>query len=438
MSPKKKKKDRNKERLEREREREKNAIIVPQDIREFVQKILDEQSEEIDNAIAFEVETKYEERFKVFEELLSLRDKRIEELEKKVSDLEGKRTFSSLHSTFPGTVSNVRNMFERQAPRQTPPPVNRAPATTVAQPAPRTAQSSPNPSTPSPSTSAPATQQHVLPPDSVANQFTMNKKKVLLYPVTEKHIVTCYQVLTNDLAIYSTNEVLFGEKHEEARRDAAIDFFRDEICLESHRYRMEKVEYHETLSRQTLIVTMENEAMVKRAHISAAQVKNSNVKLETSWPSFTYHRRRRLFDWVKAAKEKNPGTMFQVRLGINDLQAFMKEPGDYYHPIPLAYFAELAGEDFASLPPLMAKKPPVAPGRGTQNKRVASSPASGNTVQRGRLEEDDNEDEDEQEEDDSTLTESGNIAQLEAGGEQTEHIESTSGVSQVGTKNNAS
>ena len=62
--------------------------------------------------------------------------------------------------------------------------------------------------------------------------------------------------------------------------------------------------------------------------------------MENNWLEFSNERRRVLFDWVRDAKSRNPGIMFQVRMGINYLQPHMKNPWEYYYPIPMGLFAE--------------------------------------------------------------------------------------------------
>ena len=79
MTPRKKKKP---------GEEPKEEIEDPPDIRKFFKALLIEESKEIDNAIAFEVETKFEETFAIFKEKLKERDDKIEQLKREIALLQ--------------------------------------------------------------------------------------------------------------------------------------------------------------------------------------------------------------------------------------------------------------------------------------------------------------------------------------------------------------
>ena len=250
-------------------EEPKEEIEVPPDIRKFFKALLIEESEEIDNAIAFEVETKFEERFAIFEEKLKERDDKIEQLEREIALLKKKDSRSSPFSfsasserppatsfagLFGNTVTTVRQQFERQASPSILVPTPEAPAQRTGASSVSSQTSRPTTPTPTPSTTpAPLT------PEEIRRQFTLCKKKILISPVTEGHIKSNFQMRTGDINPYSQHEILFGASHEQARMDAAIDFFRDEILFEHHEYKIDKVEYHSILSKTTLIGTLKTE-----------------------------------------------------------------------------------------------------------------------------------------------------------------------------------
>ena len=194
-------------------EEPKEEIEVPPDIRKFFKALLIEESEEIDNAIAFEVETKFEERFAIFEEKLKERDDKIEQLEREIALLKKKDSRSSPFSfsasserppatsfagLFGNTVTTVRQQFERQASPSILVPTPEAPAQRTGASSVSSQTSRPTTPTPTPSTTpAPLT------PEEIRRQFTLCKKKILISPVTEGHIKSNFQMRTGDINPYS-------------------------------------------------------------------------------------------------------------------------------------------------------------------------------------------------------------------------------------------
>ena len=359
----------------KKQEIERMKVKVPPDIRQWVEEILMENDHNIEDSITFQVETRLDERVKVFEEMLKQRDDKIEALEAEIKKLNAKKTtFADITTE---SVANRRAVFEWKTGNTLAPSALPG-QSRIPSPSSRTPPPIRNPSLTAP---APETTTSGLNQEEIKRQLSICKRRVNISPVNEQHIITNYQVMTSDLATYSTEEVMSGDKHEQARIACAVDFFRDELTVAPHLYKIEKVEMHGVLEKQTMIVTLQTEAQVRKLFVIGVKAKNQGVKIENNWPTFSYNRRRVLFDWAKDAKIRNPASTFQVRMGNNDLQPHMKNPGEYYYPIALGLFAEMAGHDLDSLPAFSYKQPQKAPGRS--NKRVSSSPlASESTRQR--------------------------------------------------------
>ena len=96
------------------------------------------------------------------------------------------------------------------------------------------------------------------------------------------------------------------------------DFFQDELKVGYHIYKIDKVEYDGVFERQAMVVKLKEESMVRKTFATGVKSKNDGIKIENVWPSFTYNRRRVLFDWAKDARRLNGGVSFQVSVGLTD------------------------------------------------------------------------------------------------------------------------
>ena len=61
--------------------------------------------------------------------------------------------------------------------------------------------------------------------------------------------------------------------------------------------------------------------------------------------------------------------------GTSDGHVFLKENGEYYHPIPTGHLAERTGKDISSLPGLQKKK-----ASGRRSKKPSGSPFAGDST----------------------------------------------------------
>ena len=210
-----------------------------------------------------------------------------------------------------------------------------------------------------------------IPIDEIRRSFRDCKKEVRVSPVTIEHIRCMYVGLTDDQADYTDQEIATGKRHEEARLEAARDFFLDELNMEEHQFKIEKVEYMANGS-STMIVTMREEKHVTKAFMRKAAVRNEALKVNNSWPSFSFQRRRAIFDLIIEAKKRFPDKIFQARLGAQDIEIHEKPKGGYFYGIPLNMFLEMMGTSLDALPGF-CKFQEKSRGR-TLNKRGPPSP----------------------------------------------------------------
>ena len=158
-----------------------------------------------------------------------------------------------------------------------------------------------------------------------------------------------------------------------------------------------KADYHGDLSRVALIATLSDPKQVSTCFMRAAKIQKKENKVQTYWPQISLQRRRELFTWMKLAKDRT-GNQYQLRLGSDDVQMHMKEPGGYYYPLPLELFCRDAGKSLEDLPGLY-KGREVAVGR-TRGKRTNGSPQhqERNAAKKGKAGEESSSGEDSEEE----------------------------------------
>ena len=93
--------------------------------------------------------------------------------------------------------------------------------------------------------------------DEIRQQFRECKKKIKIGPVTLEHVRCMYVGLTNDRVAYSDHEVANGDRFRNARTEAAADFFRDELNMEEHMFKVLSAEFFGEATMATMLVNTE-------------------------------------------------------------------------------------------------------------------------------------------------------------------------------------
>ena len=316
--------------------------IKEEKLRELFEKFWIEKNHELEATIDFEVANRLEtyvqplvDKVKSLEEKLVIAEKEIKEIRTK------KMTF--------GGVAEKSKMFEAgaslAAPQtyraRTPSPASRTANPQVA-PIPR--------QPPRPRRASTTTYTEEISLDEIRRSFRKCRREIRVSPITLEHIRLMYVALTNDNNTYPDVTLATGESHEEARLEAARDFFLDELNMEHHQFKIEKVEYMSDYDKATMIVTMQDEKFVTKAFMRKAAVRNQALKVTNSWPSFSFQRRRAIFDLILEAKTKYPDNIYQARLGAQDLEIHEKQKGGYFHNIPLNMFLDMMGTSPEDIP----------------------------------------------------------------------------------------
>ena len=341
--------------------------IMEEQARAFFEKFWLEKNRELEASIDFEVATRLEHYTKPLVEKIKDLGDRLEAANKEIHDLKTKKmTFGF------GGVAQKTRIFEAGATLAAPQTITRARTPSPASSARPTASATPAPRPPPrPRRASITSYNEEIPIEEIRQSFRDCKREVRVSPITIEHIRVMYVALTNDETDYSDREIATGEKHAEARIEAARDYFLDELNMEEYQFRIEKVEYMANGS-DTMIVTMREEKQVTRAFLRKAAVRNEALKVNNSWPGFSFHRRRAIFDLITEAKTKFPDYVYQARLGAQDLEIHEKAKGGYFHNIPLNMFLEMMDTRLEDIPGF-GKFQEKSRGR-SMNKRGPSSP----------------------------------------------------------------
>ena len=336
------------------------------DLKPILLKILEDQSDEFEKTINYIVEKKLDERVKPLEDMLKNKEERIHFLEKEIKELRNKKlSFSN--------VAQKSLIFENNTASLAPPaPTASRTPSPASRPGYGTTTTTERPPVTRSRRPSTTTITDVITEEEVRRSFKDCKRKIQISPITLEHIRVMYVGLTNDMDIHPDYVIADGESHEEARKEAAADYFRDELNMEDHQFSIHAVQYKRNWSEATMIVTMTDEKYVTKALRRKAEVRNDTLKVNNCWPHFSFQRRRALFDLIKAARDRHPGTNFQVRLGATDFEIHEKPSGGHYHQIPMNFFLSLVEADPDSVPGFY-KLQEKSRGRGNR-KRGPSTP----------------------------------------------------------------
>ena len=317
--------------------------INEEKIRELFEKMWLEKNTELEASIDFEVAKRLETYNKPLVDKVKSLEEKLLQAEKEIKEIRTKKM------TF-GEVAEKTRLFEGGATLGAPPAYNRArtPSPSARTTVPYVAPAPRQP--PRPRRPSITSYTEDIPIEEIRRSFRQCRKEVRISPVTLEHIRLMYVGLTNDHKLYQDSVLATGESHQEARMEAARDFFLDELNMEDHMFQIEKVEYMTDFDKATMIVTMKDEKFATKAFIRKAAVKNQALKVTNSWPSFSFQRRRAIFDLVLEAKAKFPDRIYQARLGAQDLEVHEKNKGGYFHSIPLNMFLEMMGTSQDQIP----------------------------------------------------------------------------------------
>ena len=347
--------------MESEREKEEIKPPDPPD-KEQIRKLVCDIVGDLDSRIRMEVE----DQLKTYQQIIDERDRRIFELECMMKQLENDVKILSNKQPQFSKVLEIRNRMESKAPEPVRTPLNtsfpRVAETAAAfLPSGASQQAVRRPSVNArrpPGGPQPPKQVMAATEKEVRDQFKSSKSKIVCKPVTLKHVICMYQQITSDIANYTPDEILHGEKHAQARLECANQFMELELNWLPGQFKVIRADYNRDHDKCALIVTLGGPDQVRKCFFKQAKLQNRRVEVQTHFPQVTRQRRGTLFEWVKEARKKFPHKNFQVRLGEKDLEIFEKEREGYgnYTPLPLAAFAEELGVDFDSLPGMFKER----------------------------------------------------------------------------------
>ena len=104
--------------------------------------------------------------------------------------------------------------------------------------------------------------------------------------------------------------------------------------MQEHQFQIEKVAYMTDYDKATMIVTMSEDKHVTITFIGKAAVRKSALKVNHSWPSFSFKRRKAIFNMIIEARTKYPDTVYKARPGAQTLKFMRNKKGIFQHHSP--------------------------------------------------------------------------------------------------------
>ena len=186
-----------------------------------------------------------------------------------------------------------------------------------------------------------------------------------IYPVDIDPVLALYQQRTGDMSIYENDFIKTDKKFDNAKLDAAGEFFSKELSL--NRLNIKSVHINRELDMKMMYVKLGSIREAKIIFARVAQLAKDGLlrtnKVINYFPSIVYERKMAILHLLRVKRQTDKESKYQIRMEFNNVEVHRKMNGtQYFRRIPLTEITD----NIDSLPTIGWKNCDYAAPRGRQ------------------------------------------------------------------------
>ena len=123
----------------------------------------------------------------------------------------------------------------------------------------------------------------------------------------------------------SDDDIFFNDIYNDARVEAVNDFLYSKLSIRIGEVVVTKTKMSKNPYSSILWVTLSKELDVTKIFRRSAQLKTRHIRIMTFFPSSIWPRKMSVEKNLFEARKSNRALKYQIRLGMNDIQLFIKD-----------------------------------------------------------------------------------------------------------------